>query len=105
MLFLSVLTIIIFLKGDGVQTWENLAGKARGVLALLHLLKNSGLNPNDLDFVIECSEKSTADVGQRAGGNFSKVIAEVAGCTEPVIKMPARHMAKAAEILKSKGYL
>ncbi len=27
------------------------------------------------------------------------------GCTGPVIKMPARHMGKAAEILKSKGYL
>ena len=27
------------------------------------------------------------------------------GCTGPVIKMPARHMEKAAEILKSKGYL
>ena len=27
------------------------------------------------------------------------------GCTGPVIKMPARHMEKAAEILKSNGYL
>ena len=27
------------------------------------------------------------------------------GCTGPVIKMPARHMAKAAEILKANGYL
>ncbi len=60
---------------------ENLAGKASGVLALLHLLKNSGLNPLDLDFVIECSEEGAGDVGQRAGGNFAKAIAEVAGCT------------------------
>jgi len=60
---------------------ENLAGKASGVLALLHLLKNSGLNPNDLDFVIECSEEGAGDVGQRAGNNFAKAIAEVAGCT------------------------
>lgn len=59
---------------------ENLAGKASGVLALLHLLKNSGMNPNDLDFVIECSEEGAGDVGQRAGGNFAKAIAEVAGC-------------------------
>ncbi|MBQ7558630.1 MAG: glycine reductase [Synergistaceae bacterium] len=59
---------------------ENLAGKASGVLALLHLLKNSGLNPGDLDFVIECSEEGAGDVGQRAGGNFAKAIAEVAGC-------------------------
>ena len=27
------------------------------------------------------------------------------GCTGPVIKMPSRHMAKAAEILKANGYL
>ena len=59
---------------------ENLAGKASGVLALLHLLKNSGLDPKDLDFVIECSEEGAGDVGQRAGGNFAKAIAEVAGC-------------------------
>ncbi len=59
---------------------ENLAGKASGVLALLHLLKNSGLAPNDLDFVIECSEEGAGDAGQRAGGNFAKAIAEVAGC-------------------------
>ena len=59
---------------------ENLAGKASGVLALLHLLKNSGLAPTDLDFVIECSEEGAGDVGQRAGNNFAKAIAEVAGC-------------------------
>ncbi|MBR0222478.1 MAG: glycine reductase [Synergistaceae bacterium] len=59
---------------------ENLAGKASGVLALLHLLKNSGLDAKDLDFVIECSEEGAGDVGQRAGGNFAKAIAEVAGC-------------------------
>ena len=60
---------------------ENLAGKASGVLALLHLLKNSGMASTDLDFVIECSEEGAGDVGQRAGGNFAKAIAEVAGCT------------------------
>ena len=59
---------------------ENLAGKASGVLALLHLLKNSGMAPEDLDFVIECSEEGAGDVGQRAGGNFAKAIAEVVGC-------------------------
>ena len=59
---------------------ENLAGKASGVLALLHLLKNSGMAPADLDFVIECSEEGAGDVGQRAGNNFAKAIAEVAGC-------------------------
>ena len=59
---------------------ENLAGKASGVLALLHLLKNSNMAPADLDFVIECSEEGAGDVGQRAGNNFAKAIAEVVGC-------------------------
>lgn len=69
---------------DPCHTWhvmlENLAGKASGVLALLHLLKNSGMAAEDLDFVIECSEEGAGDVGQRAGNNFAKAIAEVAGC-------------------------
>ena len=59
---------------------ENLACKAGGVLALLHLLKNTGMKPEDLDFVIECSEEGAGDEGQRAGGNFAKAIAEIAGC-------------------------
>ena len=59
---------------------ENLASKASGVLVLLHLLKNSGLPAEELDFVIECSEEGAGDVGQRAGNNFAKAIAEVVGC-------------------------
>ena len=59
---------------------ENLACKAGGVLSLLHLLKNTGLSPEDVDFVIECSEEGAGDMNQRAGGNFAKAIAEIAGC-------------------------
>jgi betaine reductase len=59
---------------------ENLACKAGGVLALLHLIKNSGVKPEDIDFVIECSEEGAGDMNQRAGGNFAKAVAEVAGC-------------------------
>jgi len=60
---------------------ENIASKAGGVLAVLHLLKNSGIHPNEVDFVIECSEEGAGDENQRAGGNFAKAIAEVAGCS------------------------
>ena len=60
---------------------ENLACKAGGVLSLLHLLKNSGMAPTEVDFVIECSEEGAGDENQRAGGNFAKAVAEVAGCT------------------------
>ena len=59
---------------------ENLACKAGGVLSLLHLLKNAAMKPEDVDFVIECSEEGAGDEGQRAGGNFAKAIAEIAGC-------------------------
>ena len=59
---------------------ENLACKAGGVLSLLHLLKKTGMSPEEVDFVIECSEEGAGDMNQRAGGNFAKAIAEIAGC-------------------------
>ena len=59
---------------------ENLACKAGGVLALLHLMRNTGLAPEDVDFVVECSEEAAGDMNQRGGGNFAKAVAEIAGC-------------------------
>ncbi len=59
---------------------ENLASKASSLLALLHLFKNSGLRPEEVDFVVECSEEAAGDMNQRGGGNFAKAIAEVGGC-------------------------
>ena len=60
----------------------NIANKASAVLSLLHLIKNSGLKAEDIDFVIECSEEAAGDMNQRGGGNFAKAIAEIAGCKE-----------------------
>ncbi len=59
---------------------ENIASKAGGVLALLHLMKNSGIAPGEIDFIIECSEEAAGDMNQRGGGNFAKAIGEIAGC-------------------------
>lgn len=59
---------------------ENLASKAGGLLSLLHLLKNTGMAPEEIDFVVECSEEAAGDMNQRGGGNFAKAIAEIAGC-------------------------
>ncbi len=59
---------------------ENLASKAGGLLSLLHLLKNTGMTPEEIDFVVECSEEAAGDMNQRGGGNFAKAIAEIAGC-------------------------
>jgi len=58
----------------------NIASKSSAVLSLLHLIKNSGLKPEDIDFVMECSEEAAGDMNQRGGGNFAKAIAEIAGC-------------------------
>jgi betaine reductase len=59
---------------------ENLASKAGSVLSLLHLLKKSGLRPEEVDFVVECSEEAAGDMNQRGGGNLAKAIAEIGGC-------------------------
>lgn len=59
---------------------ENIASKASGVLALLHLMKNANMQPQDIDFVVECSEEAVGDALQRGGGNMAKAIAEIAGC-------------------------
>jgi len=59
---------------------ENIASKAGGLLALLHLIKKAGLSPADIDFVVECSEEAAGDMNQRGGGNLAKAIAEIAGC-------------------------
>ncbi len=59
--------------------FENLVVKASGVIAALELLRNSGVNPEDIDYVVECSEEACGDINQRGGGNFAKAIAEVVG--------------------------
>ena len=59
---------------------ENLASKAGAVLTLMHLIKNAGMQPADIDFVVDCSEEAVGDMNQRGGGNMAKAIAESAGC-------------------------
>lgn len=61
---------------------ENLMTKASGVLALLHLGRQEGINLADIDYVIEVSEEACGDINQRGGGNFAKAIAEIAGCSQ-----------------------
>ena len=59
--------------------FENLVVKASGVLAVLNLLEKNNINPEDVEYVIECSEEACGDMNQRGGGNFAKSIAEMAG--------------------------
>ncbi|NLJ77994.1 MAG: glycine reductase [Tissierellia bacterium] len=61
--------------------FENLVCKASGVLAGLNLVAKNDFNPDDVDYIIECSEEACGDMNQRGGGNFAKSIAELAGFT------------------------
>jgi hypothetical protein len=61
---------------------ENLACKATGTLALLHLLNDHGVDPLGIGYTISCSEEAVGDRYQRGGGNMGKTIASVAGLTE-----------------------
>ena len=58
---------------------ENLVTKASSVLSLLHLIKASGVDPSEIEYVIDCCEEACGDMNQRGGGNFAKAAAEVAG--------------------------
>ena len=58
---------------------ENLVSKATGVISLMHLVKNSGMDASEIDYVIDCSEEACGDMNQRGGGNFAKAAAEIAG--------------------------
>lgn len=58
---------------------ENIVSKASSVLALLQLVKNSGINPSEIEYVVDCSEEACGDMNQRGGGNFAKAAAEIAG--------------------------
>lgn len=61
---------------------ENLACKATGTLALLHLIEDHGIDPESIDYVISCSEDGVGDRYQRGGGNMAKAIAEAAGLSD-----------------------
>ena len=61
--------------------FENLVVKASGVISALEALKATGVKPEEIDYVVECSEEACGDINQRGGGNFAKAIAEVVGLT------------------------
>ena len=60
---------------------ENIVAKAGSVLAMLHLLRVTGIAPDAVDYVIDCCEEACGDMNQRGGGNFAKAAAEVVGLT------------------------
>ena len=59
---------------------ENMMAKASGALVLRHLLKKSQVSPEEIDFVLSCSEEAVGDRYNRGGGSLSKAIGEMCGC-------------------------
>ena len=59
---------------------ENLATKASGAYALRRLLTQEKIAPDEIEYVIGCSEEAVGDRYNRGGGNLAKAIAEMAGC-------------------------
>lgn len=86
---------------------ENLAGKASAVFALQQLLAKTGLDPGDVDYIIECSELACGDMNQRGGGNFAKSIGEICNCinatgsdTRSFCAGPAHALVEAAALVQ-----
>ncbi|MFV0518962.1 MAG: glycine/sarcosine/betaine reductase complex component C subunit beta [Lachnospirales bacterium] len=91
--------------------FENLVVKASGVIALKNLFANYNINPNVVDYVIECSEEACGDMNQRGGGNFAKSIAEMCGCTNATgsdtrgfCAAPTHALIQAASLVKAGTY-
>ena len=60
---------------------ENLAVKASGVLAGIHLVDKLDVPIDEIEYIIECSEEAIGDMNQRGGGNIAKAIGEIIGLT------------------------
>jgi hypothetical protein len=58
---------------------ENLVSKATSVISMMHLVKNSEIDPAIVDCIIDCSEEAIGDMNQRGGGNLAKASAEIVG--------------------------
>jgi hypothetical protein len=91
--------------------FENLVTKASGVLAALHLLDKNNLQPEEVEYVIECSEEACGDMNQRGGGNFAKSIAEMAGLVNATgsdlrgfCAAPAHSIVSAASLVQAGTY-
>ena len=90
---------------------ENLVSKAGSVLSLRHLLRVTGIDPADVEYVIDCCEEACGDMNQRGGGNFAKAAAEMAGYTSAsgsdtrgFCAGPAHALVEAAALVKSGAY-
>jgi betaine reductase len=91
--------------------FENLVAKASAVYALKLLMAKTDLNPEDIDYIIECSEEACGDMNQRGGGNFAKAIGEICDCinatgsdTRSFCAGPAHAFVEAAALVQAGVY-
>ena len=59
---------------------ENLAARASGVMALRHLITNTG-DPKEIDYLVGYGEEAIGDRYNRGGGNLAKAIGQLCGCS------------------------
>ena len=90
---------------------ENIAYKASCVLALLTAAANAGIEKDEVEYVIDCSEEACGDMNQRGGGNFAKSAAEVAGLNNATgsdcrgfCAAPAHAIVEAAALVAAGAY-
>lgn len=91
--------------------YENLVAKASGAMAMERLFTLNNIDPNTVDYVIECSEEACGDMNQRGGGNFAKALAEMTKCTNATgsdtrgfCAAPAHALIEAAALVKAGVY-
>lgn len=91
--------------------FENLVVKASGIVAFKQLLDKNNINPECIDYVIECSEEACGDMNQRGGGNFAKAIAEMVGAVNSTgsdlrgfCAAPTHALITAASLVKAGTY-
>lgn len=87
---------------------ENIVTKASNVVTLINLIRKNNIDPNSIDYVIDCCEEACGDMNQRGGGNFAKACAEIAGLNNATgsdvrgfCAGPAHAILHAASLVKS----
>ncbi|AET67199.1 3-oxoacyl-(acyl-carrier-protein) synthase III [Desulfosporosinus orientis DSM 765] len=93
---------------SAARVMENLTAKASAVAALQLLLWQTGLQPEEVDYIIETSEEACGDIRQKGGGSFAKSIAEACSCsnasgadTRAFCAAPVHGLMQAAALVQS----
>lgn len=93
---------------SSIAMLENLVSKASAAYTLKLLFRNLNIMPEEVDYIIECSEEAVGDMNQRGGGNIAKAIGEMCGCvnatgsdTRSFCSAPVHAIIQAAGLVQS----